>query len=120
MPACHLLSCSFLRYRTARHLLGVWCFTFADMAWYERKIASTLFATPPAATYEEALGHFTAAEAMERDFYKKNTLMIGKALVRLQRAGEAREQLEHVLKMTSHTPEDHACDEEARKLLKSL
>lgn len=29
------------------------CFTFADMAWYERKIAATIFADPPESSYEE-------------------------------------------------------------------
>ena len=29
------------------------CFLFADMPWYQRKIASALFASPPTSTYEE-------------------------------------------------------------------
>ena len=31
------------------------CFLFADMPWYQRKIASALFATPPTSTYEEVM-----------------------------------------------------------------
>lgn len=29
------------------------CFLFADMAWYQRKIASVIFASPPTSSYEE-------------------------------------------------------------------
>ena len=63
---------------TSRHLLGLWCFTFADMAWcaalpashfqlsgacrYKASVAAALFATPPTSTYAEALAHFEAAE----------------------------------------------------------
>lgn len=29
------------------------CFMFADLPWYQQKIAATLFAAPPTSTYEE-------------------------------------------------------------------
>lgn len=29
------------------------CYSFADMPWYQRKIAATLFATPPTSTFQE-------------------------------------------------------------------
>ena len=45
---------------TSRHLLGLWCFTFADMPWYMAKIAAALFATPPTSSYQESLDHFVA------------------------------------------------------------
>ncbi len=38
---------------TCRHLVGVWCFTFADMPGYQRKLASFIFATPPSSSYGE-------------------------------------------------------------------
>ncbi|XP_058384962.1 regulator of microtubule dynamics protein 1 isoform X4 [Diceros bicornis minor] len=47
---------------TSIHLMGIWCYTFAEMPWYQRRIARMLFATPPSSTYEEALGYFHRAE----------------------------------------------------------
>ncbi|CAI5779292.1 of microtubule dynamics 1 isoform X1 [Podarcis lilfordi] len=38
---------------TSLHLMGIWCYTFADMPWYQSKIAAALFSTPPSSTYEE-------------------------------------------------------------------
>ncbi|XP_010217534.1 PREDICTED: regulator of microtubule dynamics protein 1 [Tinamus guttatus] len=38
---------------TSIHLMGIWCYSFADMPWYQRKIAAVLFATPPTSTYKE-------------------------------------------------------------------
>ncbi|GIX83958.1 regulator of microtubule dynamics protein 1 [Caerostris extrusa] len=37
---------------TSYYLLGEWCFTFAEMPWYQRKVASAIFASPPTSTYE--------------------------------------------------------------------
>ncbi|KAK3718981.1 hypothetical protein QZH41_013147, partial [Actinostola sp. cb2023] len=38
---------------TCRYLLGVWCFTFADMPWYQQTLAAAIFATPPESSYQE-------------------------------------------------------------------
>uniref|UniRef100_A0A9L0RJY7 Regulator of microtubule dynamics protein 1 n=1 Tax=Equus caballus TaxID=9796 RepID=A0A9L0RJY7_HORSE len=47
---------------TSIHLMGIWCYTFAEMPWYQRRMANVLFAAPPSSTYEEALGYFHRAE----------------------------------------------------------
>lgn len=40
------------------------------MPWYQRKIASTVFAAPPISSYEEALEYFIRAEETEPRFYR--------------------------------------------------
>ncbi|XP_054355846.1 regulator of microtubule dynamics protein 1 isoform X3 [Pongo pygmaeus] len=50
---------------TSIHLMGIWCYTFAEMPWYQRRIAKMLFATPPSSTYEKALSYFHRAEQGE-------------------------------------------------------
>lgn len=59
---------------TSIHLMGIWCYTFAEMPWYQRRIAKMLFAAPPSSTYEEALGYFHRAEQVDPNFYSKNLL----------------------------------------------
>lgn len=105
---------------TTRYLLGVWCFTFANMPWYERQIAATLFATPPQSTYEEALEHFLSAEKLEPGFYKKNTLMIGKVYARQDRRVDAKRWLEACLAQPIRTMDDQEAHAEAQTLLRWL
>ena len=35
------------------HLLGQWCYSVVSVPWYQRKIASVFFATPPQSTHQE-------------------------------------------------------------------
>ena len=56
------------------------------LSWVERRLAATLFATPPTATVEEALEHFLRVDALTQSRpWKDNCLFIAKvsALVRL-------------------------------------
>lgn len=75
------------------HLLGNFAFGLADMPWYQRKIVSAIFATPPSGTYEEALEHFLKAESTKPGFYSMNLLFIGKCYQRLKNADKAKEYL---------------------------
>lgn len=50
-------------------ILGLWHFSFADMPYYTRMIAKTIFGTPPSSTYEEALRHFEKAELIQVLFW---------------------------------------------------
>lgn len=34
-------------------LLSPRCFAFAELPWYQRKVAAVIFASPPSSTYEE-------------------------------------------------------------------
>eukprot|EP00049_Salpingoeca_infusionum_P008544 m.141844 g.141844 ORF g.141844 m.141844 type:complete len:380 (+) comp14044_c0_seq4:1339-2478(+) len=101
---------------TSRHLLGVWCFTFADMPWYQRKAAAAIFATPPQSTYQEALDQFLAAEQLDPNFYTKNTLYIGKTYYGMGNKALAREWLDKCLTMKANNPDDEEALAEAKKL----
>ena len=48
------------------------------LTWIERKLAATLFATPPSSTVEDALRSFLEAEEKEPGFYKANRVYISK------------------------------------------
>lgn len=75
------------------HLLGNFAYGLADMPWYQRKIVSTIFATPPTGTYEEALDYFLKAEDKKPGFYSMNLLFIGKCYYNLKDKDKAKEFL---------------------------
>lgn len=75
------------------YLLGSFAFGLADMPWYQRRIVSTIFATPPSGTYEEALEYFLKAESLKANFFSKNLLSIGKCYLALKDKEKAKEFL---------------------------
>ena len=60
------------------------CYEVAELSWWERKMASTLFADPPLATMEEARDHFMAAESLKPDGWIENRQYLAKCSVNLQ------------------------------------
>ncbi|XP_059758193.1 regulator of microtubule dynamics protein 1 isoform X3 [Balaenoptera ricei] len=102
---------------TAIHLMGIWCYTFAEMPWYQRRIAKMLFATPPSSTYEEALGYFHRAEQVDPNFYSKNLLLLGKTYLKLHNKKLAAFWLTKAKDYPAHTEEDKQIQTEAAQLL---
>ena len=105
---------------TSRYILGEFSFGLADLPWYQRKIVSTIFATPPTATYEEALEHFLKAEELKKDFYSTNKLMIAKSYLALKNNEKAKEYLTLAINIPVLNEDDRKCKEEAEKLLAKL
>ncbi|KAK6184772.1 hypothetical protein SNE40_007169 [Patella caerulea] len=105
---------------TSIYSLGYWCFVFADLPWYQRKLASTLLATPPSSTYEEALEYFLLAENVEPNFYSMNLLMLGKTYDRLGNKDAAKEYLIKARDYPVQTTDDEQAHKEAIELLKNL
>ncbi|NXU58244.1 RMD1 protein, partial [Turnix velox] len=91
---------------TTIHLIGIWCYSFAEMPWYQRKIASTLFATPPTSTFQEALHYFHMAEEADPNFYSKNLLFLGKTYLKLNNKKMALLWLSKAKEYPAHTEED--------------
>jgi len=105
---------------TSFHFLGFWCFEIAGLPWYQRTIASTLFATPPTSSYEEALDNFLKAEEIDPNFYSVNLLMIGRTYLCLNDKEKARIYLTRARDYPVETSEDAETAKTAEKLLKSL
>jgi regulator of microtubule dynamics protein 3 len=87
---------------------------------YQRKVVSTIFATPPTATYDEALEHFLKAEDLEADFYHTNKLMIGKCYYNLKNNEKAKEYLTKAANIEVHNEDERKCKEEATSWLKKV
>ncbi|XP_064409861.1 regulator of microtubule dynamics protein 1 isoform X2 [Latimeria chalumnae] len=105
---------------TSIHLLGLWCFTFAEMPWYQQKIAALVFEKPPSSTYEEALSYFSKAEEVDPNFYSKNLLMLGITCLKLRNEKMAILWLTKARDHPSHTEEDKRVQKEAQEMLKTL
>ncbi|XP_016429648.1 regulator of microtubule dynamics protein 1-like, partial [Sinocyclocheilus rhinocerous] len=105
---------------TSIHILGYWCFAFSELAWYQRKVAAVIFASPPTATYEEALAFFLKAEEVDPNFYSKNLLMLGKTYMMLRDVKRAALWLTKARDYPAVTEEDKQVHKEALELLKKL
>lgn len=81
---------------------------------------STIFASPPTGSYDEALEHFLKAEELEPDFYHMNKLMIGKCYNNLKNTEKAKEYLQKAYGITIENEDDRKCKEEAATLLKKV
>lgn len=105
---------------TTWYLLGFWYYSVAGIKWYQRKIASVLFATPPAGTYEDALNQFLYAEKISPNFYSKNLLMIGKSYLMLGRKEEAKEYLLRARDYPQNSRDDKESKDDATQLLQGI
>jgi len=64
-----------------QHLLGRFCYEVCQLSWLERRMAATLFSEPPTASLEEAIQHFSQAEALKPDGWKENRLFLAKCCI---------------------------------------
>lgn len=105
---------------TSWYMLGQLEFSLADMAWFQRKIVETLFATPPKGSFENALQNFLKAEEIKADFFSMNKLMIGKCYLKLKDMEKAKQYIEIASNVTVLTADDKQCKEEATNLFKKF
>ncbi|XP_058462995.1 regulator of microtubule dynamics protein 1-like [Malaya genurostris] len=105
---------------TSWFILGQFYYGLAELPWYQRKIVSTIFATPPTGTYEEALECFEKAENTKPNFYSMNHLMLGKTYHALKNSDKAKEYLTLAANVTVLNEDDKQAKEDAAKLLKKL
>ncbi|XP_063238371.1 regulator of microtubule dynamics protein 1-like isoform X1 [Bacillus rossius redtenbacheri] len=105
---------------TTLYMLGFWCFSIADLPWYQRKIASAVFSDPPTSTYEEALQYFLRAEEKDPNFYSQNLLMLGKTYLRMKNLEKASHYLKLAAAYPLNTEDDAQANKEATELLKKI
>uniref|UniRef100_A0A0N5BQN8 TPR_REGION domain-containing protein n=1 Tax=Strongyloides papillosus TaxID=174720 RepID=A0A0N5BQN8_STREA len=63
---------------TLLYMRGRFCYSVASLSWIERKAASAFYATPPSATYEDALLDFLKVEEIKKGEWLENLLYIGR------------------------------------------
>lgn len=103
---------------TVRHLLGRFCYEVAELSWWERKVASTLFADPPMSTMEEARDHFLAAEEMKPNGWKENRQFLAKCYISLKDYAKAIEWLDKANHLPVNNPDDEQAQNDIDEMLK--
>ena len=103
---------------TLAHILGRWAFGVANISFVERTLASAIFASPPTATFEEALEHFLRHETLLKDKgggMIRNKIFIGDTLLKLDRKTEAAEYFLKASQAEAKSESDRRYVEEAKK-----
>jgi tetratricopeptide (TPR) repeat protein len=101
------------------HVMGRWHFALADLSWVERKIASIIYATPPAASFEKAVEFFSKAHEINPDDIR-HLLWLGKSYAKLGQDDNARKALKQALALPAESDSDRNQQKEAKELLEDL
>lgn len=99
------------------HLLGRFKYEVATLSWIERKLAGTLFAEPPNATYPEAIEDFMKAESLSPAPWKENRLLLAKCHINQGNYSEAVSWLDCAAEVPVVTPDDECAETEVQNLL---
>ncbi|XP_055921468.1 regulator of microtubule dynamics protein 1-like isoform X2 [Eupeodes corollae] len=105
---------------TSWHLIGAYEYGLAELSWIQRKLVSTIFASPPTGSFEKALESFQKAESLKEGFYSNNWLMIAKCYMALKQNDKAKGFLEKAANCAVLNEDDKKCKEEAVALLRKL
>ncbi len=101
------------------HVMGRWHYTLADLSWFERKIAGLIYATPPKASFEEAVEYFKKAIVLNPTDIR-SLLWLGNSYVALDKNDAAKEEYNAALAITAETDSDRKLQKEAESLLSDL
>lgn len=103
------------------YLRGRWGFEVAGLSWLEKKAAAALFATPPEATFEEAMADFMRVESMDgAGTWKANLLMVAKCHHMLKDLDAAMNWVQKSLQLRAVTSEDKTAQKEAEEFVAKL
>lgn len=101
------------------HVMGRWHYALADLSWIERQIASIIYATPPAASFEEALEYFKKAYGLDNTDIR-NMLYIGYCYDELDDEDAAEKWLRMAINAPAETDSDRSLQKEAQEALDDL
>lgn len=101
------------------HVMGRWNYALADLSWIERQIASIIYATPPEASFEEALKYFKKAHEIDKTDIR-NMLYIGYCYEELDNEKEAEAWLKKAIAAPATSDSDRSLQTEAQEALDDL
>ena len=101
------------------HLMGRWHYNIADLAWYERTIASAIYKTPPKGSFEKAITFFKdAMEANPEDI--RHYLWLAKSYYAKSRYKDAKVTLEKAKNLEIKNDSDQLLMNQIEELYKKL
>ena len=101
------------------HLMGRWHYNIADLAWYERTIASTIYATPPEGSFDEAIVYFQKAiDANPKDI--RHYLWLGKSYYQKSMYRDAKIILDQAMKLKIKNDSDKLLLDQVKDLYEDL
>ena len=101
------------------HVMGRWHFALSDLSWLERQVASIIYATPPEASFEEALEFFMKAHELDKKDIR-NMLYIGYCYDELGQEQEAADWLNMAINANASSESDRGLQAEAKEALNDL
>ena len=101
------------------HLMGRWHYNIADLAWYERTIASAIYATPPNGSFEEAATYFMQAmQANPEDI--RHYLWLAKSYYQMSNYKDSKSILEKALILDINNDSDKLLLNQVKELYKKI
>ncbi len=101
------------------HVMGRWHYALADLSWIERQIASIIYATPPEASFEEALEFFKKANELDKEDIR-NMLYIGYCYEKLDDDKSAADWFNMAIHANASSDSDRGLQAEAKEALDDL
>lgn len=101
------------------HLMGRWHYELASLSWFERKIASLIYAKPPEASLDIAITYFKSAIDTKSDEVR-HYLWLGKTHMEMKENTKAENAFRKATMMDPLDQGDKILQKEAKKLLKKV
>ncbi|RMF07078.1 MAG: hypothetical protein D6762_08260 [Candidatus Neomarinimicrobiota bacterium] len=101
------------------HVMGRWHYALADLSWFERTVASIVYAEPPQASFEEARDFFKKAIEIDPSDIR-NYVWLGKTYEELDDEEAAAEAYKKALSLPAESDSDRLLQQEAQELLDDL
>lgn len=101
------------------HVMGRWHYALSDLSWIERQIASIIYATPPEASFEEALEFFQKAHSLDSEDIR-NMIYIGYCHDQLGDEDTAEKWFKMAINANAETDSDRGLQDEAKEALDDL
>jgi len=103
-------------YDNTYHLLGRLNFELANLSWFERNIASLIYETPPAGSFNEAIDYFLEAIKLNPND-TRHWLWLSKSYLALNQHDQAKASLLKTISLKPQVQKDNNNIEEANQLL---
>jgi len=105
---------------TMHYTKGRWCYGVCQLTWIERKLAATLFATPPSASISDALLAFKTAEEIAPKTNKSNLFYLAKCEYEMKNPYAAVHALNMAIDLPMNSRDDRETHQQCEHLLLKL